>query len=198
MPRRRVELAVGEYYHVYNRGVNRERIFFDKENYAYFLRKFREYVTHPTSPKGGVRHAAVVLAYCLMPNHYHFLLQVASAEFSTAMQLLGQSYAQAINRRLDRTGPLFESRFQAVHVDRESYLLHLSRYIHLNPVAAGLVTAPEAWEYSSYREYVGLREGTLPKSSDILREFGEPSRYRQFVEGGIGRDDAVIRHLVLD
>jgi len=133
-----------------------------------------------------------------MPNHYHLLVRVLSSEFSEAMRSFGQAYTQAINRRFDRSGTLFESRFQAIHVDREADLMHLSRYIHLNPVEAGLVELPEAWEYSSYREYTGLRDGTLPDIEQILCEFATRSAYARFVESGIAGADELIRHLVID
>src|SRR5258708_7069643 len=167
MPRRRVEIRVGECYHIYNRGANRQEIFFEPDSYTHFMRKLRELVTHPADGRASRDAAASVLAYCLMPNHYHLVVSVHSPNFSEAMRSFGQAYTQAINRRFDRSGTLFEGRFQAIHIDREANLMHLSRYIHLNPVKARLVELPEAWEYSSYREYVGLRNGTLPNIEPI-------------------------------
>jgi REP element-mobilizing transposase RayT len=99
-----------------------------------------------------------------MPNHYHFLLEISSEDFSIAMQKFSISYVKSINKRYNRTGSLFEGAFQARRIDRNEYLLHLSRYIHLNPVLAGLVRHPEDWVYSSYREYIGL----LPAIGSIL------------------------------
>lgn len=84
------------------------------------------------------------------------------------MMKLSVSYTKAINKRYGRVGSLFQGPFRAVHVDRNEYLLHLSRYIHLNPVTAGLVPQPEEWEFSSYREYIGLRNGTLPEPKIVL------------------------------
>lgn len=125
------------------------------------------------------------------------------------MGRFGQSYARAINRRYERVGPLFQDRFQAIHVDRDEYLLHLSRYIHLNPLEANLVRRPEEWEFSSYREYLGTRRGTLPQPDDVLRLLASVQRpervpetdslrdsYRRFVESGIGESDRTIAHLV--
>jgi REP element-mobilizing transposase RayT len=198
MPRRRVEIRVGECYHIYNRGANRQAIFFEPDSYSHFIRKLRQFVTHPTETHASRDAAATVLAYCLMPNHYHLLVRVLSSEFSEAMRSFGQAHTQAINRRFDRSGTLFEGRFQAIHVDRDAYLMHLSRYIHLNPVEAGLVELPEGWEYSSYRDYVGLREGTLPEIEPILREFASRAAYARFVESGMAREDELIRHLVID
>jgi len=193
MPFRNVALCVGEFYHVYNRGTNRQKTFFEPENYDYFLRKLRQYVTHRSSSS-----AAEVVAYCLMPNHFHLLVQVLTDDFSAAMRSFGQSYVQAINRRHERCGPLFQNRFRAILVDRREYLIHLSRYIHLNPVTARLVGCPEEWEYSSYREFIGARDGTLPKPDAIWREFSPKRDYARFVLAGIGRDDPAIRHLMAD
>lgn len=162
MPRRIVPLVPQQYYHVYNRGHNKDKIFFELKNYKFFLNRFRKYVAG--------NHAQVI-AYVLMPNHYHFLLEISSEDFSIAMQKFSISYVKSINKRYNRTGSLFEGAFQARRIDRNEYLLHLPRYIHLNPVLAGLVRHPEDWVYSSYREYIGLRNGTLPRPDIILSQF---------------------------
>jgi hypothetical protein len=119
-----------------------------------------------------------------MPNHYHLLIKVTNGDVSESMQAFTTSYVKAVNRDQDRVGPLFQSRFEAVHVDREDYLLHLSRYIHRNPVEAGLVETPEQWEFSSYREYVGNHSGTLPKTDWLASRFRNHEDYRAFVERG--------------
>jgi len=138
-----------------------------------------------------------------MPNHYHLLIGInqaaeASASVSTAMMQLSVSYTKAVNRRYDRVGPLFQGPFRAVHVDRNEYLLHLSRYIHLNPVTAGLVQRPEAWEFSSYLDYIGLRDGTLPSPEIVLSQFPNRSAYQAFVMSYTESDQDVIAHLMLD
>lgn len=130
MPRCRTSFLIGHYYHIYNRGNNRQNIFFERNNYLFFLKQFRRYLAEET---------VSVLAYCLMPNHYHFLICLRQDNLSEKMALLSLSYTKAINRRFNRCGSLFQGPFQAIHVNREEYLLNLSRYIHLNPVKAGLV-----------------------------------------------------------
>ena len=120
-----------------------------------------------------------------------------SARFSDAMQSFGTSYTKAVNKSRERCGPLFQSRFRAIHVDDEAYLLHLSRYIHLNPVPM-LVAQPADWEFSSYREYIGVRDGTLPDPSRIVRELGSPAAYRRFVESAQPASLRGIRHLLID
>jgi len=158
MPQRNVELCAGEYYHLYNRGNNRECIFYERENYGFFLRRLRKYLVPILD----------VVAYCLMPTHYHLLILLEEVDLSHRMQLFSISYTKAMNKRYDRVGSLFQGAFQAKHVDGNDYLVHLSRYIHLNPVMAGLVKRPEDWEFSSYREYIDLRNGTLPQPEIVL------------------------------
>jgi len=189
MPRRKVEFRLNEYYHVYNRGHNRSDIFFERESYYFFLRKMREHL---------LGRVCTIVAYCLMPNHYHFLVQLLDTGFSDAMKTFGISYSKSINKRFDRVGPLFQGPFEAIHVDEEAYLLNLSRYIHLNPVIAGMAKHPEEWEFSSYPEFIGVRDGTLPQPETILREFPSVQAYRKFVEDGIGRTDETIAHLMVD
>jgi len=189
VPRRKIDFVVGEYYHVYNRGNNRAEIFFDRDCYLFFLERFTEHVNSSF---------AAVVAYCLLPNHYHFLLQLKSTEFSDAMQAFGTSYTKAVNKRFDRVGPLFQGRFQAIHVDRDEYLVHLSRYIHLNPVVAQLVKQPLHWEMSSYAEYMGCREGLFVVRDSILKHFDTADAYRRFVEVDTSDAAISIEHLMLD
>src|SRR5690348_10190560 len=118
MPYRSIPFQSGEYYHVYNRGVDRDLIFFERENYLFFLRRLKHYIT-----SRGVD----LVAYCLMPNHYHLIARPHLDDFSSLMQAFALSYTKAVNKRRDRVGALFQGRFRAIHVDREEYLLHLSR-----------------------------------------------------------------------
>jgi putative transposase len=203
MPRRTIALQAGEYYHLYNRGVNRQKIFFNQENYLFFLRRVRKYLleegkTSEVSETSEVLPGCEVIAYCLMPNHYHFLIRPLHNELSHKMQLLGISYTKAINKQQRRVGPLFQGQFQAVHVDCDEYLLHLSRYLHLNPVLAGLVKKPEDWPFSSYNDYLGLRQGTLPKPDVILSQFENRAAYERFVKAYLPRDRDKIAHLLFD
>lgn len=138
-----------------------------------------------------------VVAYCLMPNHYHLLINLREAKLSAAMHRFTMSYTNAINRRYQRCGALFQGRFQTRLVDSEAYLLQLTRYIHLNPVKAGLVQRTEDWEFSSYQDYVDLRRGTLPQRDVVLQQVGTVSAYRQFVESA-AIDTSSIQHLLVD
>ena len=133
-----------------------------------------------------------------MPNHFHLLIGPRDDELSRRMQRFSISYTKAMNERYERIGALFQGQFQAVHVDRNEYLLHLSRYIHLNPAAARLAARPEDWEFSSYRDYVGLQQGTLPSPSIVLSQFATPAEYQKFVELCRPGDEGFIDHLLLD
>ncbi len=188
MPYRKVKLSANHYYHLFNRGVGRQPIFLCDENWGYFLTRVRHYFRP---------ELVDVVAYCLMPTHYHFLLHVKTDDFSKrVMQPFGVSYTKAINRQQERVGPLFQGPFQAVWVDKDEYLVHLSRYIHLNPVAAGLVAQPAAWAFSSYRDYAGLRQGTLPVPDVVLSQFASHQAYRVFVESY--QEGGAIGHLTID
>jgi REP element-mobilizing transposase RayT len=194
MPRRTIPLLAGNYYHLYNRGNNRQKVFVERENYLFFLRRVRQYLM-------GESQTSVwtdVVAYCLMPNHFHLLVCPRDDELSRRMQRFSISYTKAMNKRYERSGALFEGQFQAVHVDGDEYLLHLSRYIHLNPVEAGLCARPEDWEFSSYRDYVGLRQGRLPRPDIVLGQFSSRDEYRAFVESFRPDDLEIIAHLLFE
>lgn len=201
MPKRNMIFIANEHYHFYNRGNNREPTFHKRANYLFFLRKVRDYLLP----------ALEIVAYCLMPNHYHLLVRVnvfkaseiletseVSEAVSNAMRVFSISYTKAMNNRYDRVGSLFQGAFQAKHIQTDNYLLHLSRYIHMNPVEANLANHPEDWEFSSYREYIGIREGTLPKPEIILSLFSSRQAYREFVESYTSKDQDMIAGLLFD
>lgn len=173
MPYRGDVFRRGQYYHLYNRGAGRNLLFFTPGNYEHCLRLIQ---------RSHQRYGATVIAYCLMPNHYHFLLRQESDEpLSKFIGVLFNAYVQAVNREQGRTGTLFEGRFRHSWVDREEYLVHLCRYIHLNPVQAKLVSRPEDWPYSNYLEYVGQRAGILKDEAFIRDRFPKPGSYPSFV-----------------
>jgi len=174
MPYRGEIFAPGQYYHIYNRGAGRALIFFGEENYDYLERLMRRYCQG---------YGAAAIAFCLMPNHYHFLRrQETDRSLSDFINVLFNAYVQALNRRRGRSGTLFEGRFRHARVDRWDYLIHLCRYIHCNPVKADLVTLAEDWPHSNYREWVGLRDGALKDEQFIRDHFPTQGEYRDFVQ----------------
>ncbi len=163
----------GYYYHIYNRGCNREPIFLSPANYTYLLRQAARLL----------RDCPVaVIAYCLMPNHYHLLLRPEKdGAVSPFLQRLFGGYTQALNRQHARTGTLFEGRARTIFVDTEPYVLHLCRYIHLNPVKAGLARRPEDWPHSNYLEWIGRRRSPLVDLEFVRQYFPTSEDYRAFV-----------------
>jgi REP element-mobilizing transposase RayT len=167
----------GGYYHIYNRGVEKRKIFANEENYLFLLRRAREFLP---------AYAITLFAYCLMPNHYHFLIRTdEDGSIGPFLQRLFNSYTQAFNKQENRSGTLFEGRAQSILIDGSGYLFHICRYIHLNPVLAGLVEKPEDWLYSNYQEFIGLRQGTLSEAVFVKEQFGTSHEYRKFVENYI-------------
>jgi REP element-mobilizing transposase RayT len=137
-----------------------------------------------------------IIAYCLMPTHYHILVrvlsgkqtsevlktsEVSSQQVSLAMQKFLISYTKAINKRFDRVGALFQGQFQAKPITTYKHLLTLCAYIHANPVKDGLAASPEMWDFSNYLEWMGLREGKLVNHEFIAENFGTAEEYKVFV-----------------
>jgi putative transposase len=189
MPRRSTSFAQGSYYHVYNRGNNYQTIFFERESYLHFLRLAGRYL---------VGENIMILAYCLMPNHYHLLVHCTGDKLSEAMQLLSLAYTKGINKRFNRVGSLFQGRFKAVEVDSDQYLVHLVRYIHLNPVKAGFVETALEWEFSSFSEYAGVRNGSLPKMELVRSMIASDEEYQSFLTESTLPSISQIRALMLD
>lgn len=183
MPRRQMPFVQGLYYHIYNRGNNRQAVFFEADNYLYFLGGLKKYLL-------PVAH---IVAYCLMPTHYHILVRIrnqtsevlktseVSRQVSLAMQKFLISYTKAINKRFSRVGSLFQGQFQAKPIQTYPHLLNLCVYIHANPVKDGLVALPEDWIYSNYLEWLGRRAGTLVDHEFIQEHFGLPAEYQELV-----------------
>jgi len=177
----RIDFA-GALYHVMSRGVDRRRIFADGRDFdrrvAWICRAVRTF--------GWKLHAFV-----LLPNHDHLFLETTDANLSASMQFLNSGYAGYYNHRHDRCGHLFQGRFKAHLIETDGHYREVSRYIHLNPVRAGLATLPEDWRWSSYAGYAdpSLSLGWVTYER-VLREFGEPGRearanYRAFVAAGM-------------
>ncbi len=176
----------GALYHVISRGNARQKIFRSDADHKQFLNILGS-VTE--------RYSWLVHAYCLLDNHYHLLVETPQPNLSAGMRQLNGTYAQYFSRRHDRPGHLFQGRFKAYVVDRDSYLSELARYIVLNPVRAGLAASPGKWKWSSYRNTAGLDKG-IPflHTEKILSNFSpipEDARklYISFVAEGLKSED---------
>jgi putative transposase len=180
----RIEFA-GALYHITSRGDRREPIYEDDVDRELFLGVLGEVVA---------QFNWLCHAYCLMTNHYHLIIETADGNLSKGMRQLNGVYTQASNRRHRRGGHLFQGRFKGILVDKDAYLLELTRYVVLNPVRAGMVSAPENWPWSSYRAMIG--EAPVPDwlaVDGLLRQFGErredaQREYRRFVREGLGQE----------
>jgi REP element-mobilizing transposase RayT len=180
----RIEYA-GALYHVTSRGNERKDVFTSQRD----REKFLSYVESAV-----VRYGAVVHAWCLMNNHYHLLLETPSGNLSQIMRHINGAYTTYFNVKRKRAGHLFQGRYKAILVEADAYALELSRYMHLNPVRAGMVAKPEDYPWSSYRSYSG--HSATPewlRTDFILGYVGRNStdatqQYARYVEDLLGRD----------
>ena len=181
----------GAVYHVTTRGNDKKAVFNSDEDREMFLSILVQVTT---------RYHWLCHAYCLMSNHYHLMIETPDGNLSIGMRQLNGVYTQARNKRRHKTGHLFEGRYKAILIQKESHLLEVCRYVVLNPVRAGMVAEPEAWAWSSYGATAGLGQAPLCLTTEwILSQFsprrGEAEKaYQQFVQGGI-RNRSIWRDL---
>lgn len=170
------------FYHVMNRGAGRQRIYLIDDDYEMFLEALKE-----SSKFYGIR----AISYCLMPNHYHLLLQTPKANLSRAMRHLSGVYTQRFNRLHKKDGSLFRGRYKAILIQEDEYLTHLIRYIHLNPVQANLTQDHSKFAWTSHRQYLRgedqapwlhVRLGLAFFASKLKTALKE---YREFMKSGI-------------
>ena len=179
----RIEFA-GALYHVTARGNARADIYLDTADRRQFMQLLRNTLD---------RYDWSCHAYCLMDNHYHLLLETNTASLSKGMKFLNGTYTQYFNRRHQRVGHVFQGRFKAILVQKDSHLLELTRYIVLNPVRAQMVHNPEDWPWSSYRAMLGHTDNDACLSRAwVLASFAATEslaqqRYRDFVNAGRGQ-----------
>lgn len=172
----------GAVYHVTARGNERRKIFFTKRDFQ----KFKEFLAAGESKYGFLLHA-----YVLMTTHYHLIIETPDGNLGKIMHFLNGSYTTYINIKRKRSGHLFQGRYKAILVDKDSYLLELSRYLHLNPVRAKMVEKPEEYPHSSYGSYIFDKNEEIVTTEmilGILTGIGENSeeRYKVFVESALG------------
>jgi putative transposase len=176
------------WYHVMNRGANGQLIYQHDAHRELFLTLLEEI---------QVRYGVELHAYCLMGNHYHLLVRTPRANLGRAMRHLDGVYTQHYNKSMSRDGVLFRGRYKACLIDADSYLIEVSRYIHLNPVRAKLISRPEQYLWSSYRAYIGLGIPKICIYLEItLSYFKSISNYRKFMESAISTpDDELIKSI---
>ncbi|MDD2273920.1 MAG: transposase [Desulfuromonadaceae bacterium] len=175
----------GAYYHVTSRGNEQKDVFKSRRD----REKFLEYLASATE-----RYGAAIHAYCLMSNHYHLLLETPEGNLSQIMRHINGAYTTYFNIKRKRAGHLFQGRFKAILVEADEYAVELSRYIHLNPVRAGMVESPGEYLWSSFQSYIG--QSKVPdwlKTDFILGYFGKSKldaakKYGVFVEELIGKE----------
>ena len=190
--------ANGEFYHIFNRGVDKRNIFLEKDDFARFLLGMEVFNT--AKPIGSIyEHSFLkkdalgsrdaksrlvdIVCYCLNPNHYHFTLeQLVDDGVSSYMGRLSGGFAQYFNRKYKRSGALFESRYKSTHVVSNEQLLHTSAYINLNDRVHGLRRGASV---SSWHEYLTDLPSGLCKKDIILKQFKNIAEYRDFAEGAL-------------
>ncbi len=171
------------YYHVYNRGINKRNIFLDKKDYAVFLNLLKRYLDKKFAKDSKGReydrlHGRLeLLAFCLLPNHFHLLLyQYDTGAMTRLASGVFTSYTTYFNKKYKRVGPLFQARYKASHITQDSYLQHISRYIHLNPQKY------KEWEFSSLPYYLDKKQAEWVKPDKILGLFEDREDYSRFVQ----------------
>ncbi|MDO9576632.1 MAG: transposase [Candidatus Cloacimonadales bacterium] len=171
------------FYHIYNRGCNKEPIFFYEEDYNLLISRMID-----SKEKSGID----IIAFCLMPNHYHLLVkQLTDKPASNWIKYIFNPYVQIINHRENRNGTLFEGKAKTRIIDNQSYLSRIVNYIHYNPVKANLVKKLEAWPYSNYLEFIGKRKSELfswnyfDENYDSFEEYEKLMKEYEFSAKGI-------------
>ncbi|MBN2483988.1 MAG: transposase [Candidatus Omnitrophica bacterium] len=215
------KLITGQVYHVFSRTIAKYVVFHNDYDYIRMAKmiEYYQYRDRPisfskfdrmTSEQIKETNTVVsqsdqklvqIIAYCSMPTHIHLVLkQTVDNGISDFVRRLLNSYARYFNTKYDRKGPLWEARFKNVRVETDDQLLHLTRYVHLNPVTAYLTNDPADWRASSYKEYV-----SLDKKAKRMCEYGDlfeirPAQYLSFVQDRVfyQRDLAKIKHLLFD
>lgn len=219
---RKVVFRNNEIYHVFNRGLDRRSIFTEKNEFER-VQKLIKFYRHKDIPIrfSQVNHQPIevrekilkdlykservvdILGYCMMPNHFHFLLkQMKDKGISTFIANVTNAYTRYFNTKHERAGNLFEGVFKAVYIETEEQLIHVSRYIHLNPVASSIIPDEELENYrwSSYPEYLDLSKEEISQKELILSMFKSARDYREFVNNQIdyAKKLDIIKHLILE
>lgn len=213
MPYRIVPLVTGEFYHLYNRGLGKQDIFTDRRDRNHFIKALFYYTIQNPKPKFSVyrrtkifpvdetKKIVDIVCFCLMPNHFHLLVkQLKDGGISEFMRRFIHSYTKYRNVKYSKQGPVFQGMFKAVLVESDEQLLHLSRYIHLNPLVSNITKDLDLYEWSSYREYIDAKHKGSCSKKDILDSFKTPDKYKEFVmdQADYGTTLELIKHNTID
>jgi REP element-mobilizing transposase RayT len=171
----------GALYHIIGRGNQQQEIFLHDEDYSRYINYLSDY---------HHRFHFILYAFVLMPNHIHLMLETGEIPLSKIMQCLQLRYAQYYNRKYKKNGHLFQGRYKSIVCDRDTYLLELIRYLHLNPVRGGIVTRPGDYPWSSHQIYIGKKKAEWVDTEFILSQFGKEKRgsikrYQRFIFEGL-------------
>jgi putative transposase len=214
MPTRKTILENGRFYHILNRSIQNIPIFSEPRQCEVFLDLLKFY--NQLNPPGKFsinKNAKIkpsikknekivsIINYCLMPNHFHLtLLQEENRGITIFMQRVMNSFSHFYNIKFQNVGPLFQGSFKSIEINNIEQLLHLSRYIHLNPVTANMVDEPKDYIFSSYRSYIGLEKSDLIDPKPILSEFKSVKKYKRFVflQKDYQRDLGKIKKILLE
>lgn len=213
MPGRIIPLVNGEIYHIYNRGSEKRNIYTQPRDYKRFKKTFYYYQFSGPKPRLSLfttsklstfqpskdKKLVEVLIFCLMPNHFHFMVkQLKDNGISIFLSQLQNSYTRYFNTKYNRVGPLLQGAFKAVLVKTEEQLIHLSRYIHLNPVVSGICQKPEDYNWSSFNEYTTTE--SLCSTSLVLNLFSSKESYVEFTKDQIdyGMTLEIAKHQLID
>lgn len=213
MPYRFTPFADQSFYHIYNRGVEKRIIFLDERDYQRFLQTLYHYQFDKPVPSFSKRKGlnsqnftqntpiVEIIAFCLMPNHFHLLIkQCKENGVSEFMSKVINSYTKYFNARHKRVGPLLQGMFKAVSIDSDIQLMHVSRYIHLNPFVSNLTRDLDNYLYSSYPDYIGLAKGKICNKKPVLNLFKDSDDYKEFVvdHSDFAKEIEHMKHLLIE
>jgi putative transposase len=219
---RKCKLVKGQIYHIFSKSIAKFEIFNTKQDYRRMLyllnyfqlkqppEKFSNFFRLDKVSKQGFlpyfsqisknkKKIIQIIAYCLMPTHIHLILkQLTQFGISKYISNVLNSYSRYFNIKYHRKGPLWEKRFQSILVNNDEQLLHLTRYLHLNPTSAHLINKPQNWEFSSYKEYLGRSSPTICQYDNLLEI--KPEDYKNFVQDRTAyqRELAKIKKIIFD
>lgn len=213
MPYRIIPFVNNHFYHIYNRGVEKRTIFENRRDYHRFLKTLKFYQYAGPKPRFSKffnnqslktkldKKIVEIICYCLMPNHFHLLIkQLQDGGITEFFSKISNSYTKYYNTKHTRVGPLLQGEFKAVLIESEEQLIHVSRYIHLNPFVAFLVKDLNSYEWSSYSDYIGKIPNGICSKELVLDLFKSPYDYEKFVLGhaDYAQQLEIIKHQLID